>query len=223
MNDSLSFIDRYYRPVILGVILIGVGFILWVIITAVTINLDKGTYVTFNFAPTEAVITIDGKDYKTGTHEFKPGKYTGEIHYDGFDSKTVEINVGQRSVASVTDYLLNQKEGLLYFEKSAADIAVLENITGDEAVANFLTAYHKKYAIMDELPLDASFDNRAETGFPSQDLVSVKIENGNSHEKCNGTLCLLIVGKKVSNKKVKEVLSEKGYQIEDYEVIYEKE
>ena len=100
---------------------------------------------------------------------------------------------------------------------------VLRYGSNDENVSNFLNLYDQKYSLMKYLPLDASFDNRAETGFPSQDLVSVKIKNGLMHKDCEGTLCLVIVGQKVKDEIVKSVLIEKGYKIEDYEVIYEKD
>ena len=223
MEKSMDFVDRYHKPIFIGAILICVGFILWVLITAFTLKADKGTYLSLSFAPTQAVLTIDGTDYRTGTYEFEPGKYTGELHCEGFTSKNVEIDVKNKEVTMVSDYLVNKEEGLIYFEKHAADIEVLRSISNDEEVSNFLTSYDQKISLMGYLPLDASFDNRAATGFPKQDLVVVTIKNGNTHKKCEGTLCLVVIGKKINNDKVKSVLLEKGYKIENYEVIYEKE
>lgn len=223
MEESINFVDKHYKPIFIGSILIGIGFILWVVITAISLELNKNTYLTLGFAPTEAILTVNGKDYRTGTYEFEPGKYTGELHYDGFNTKTIEINVKNRQVATITEYLVNKEQGMAYYEKHAADIEVLRHIENDENVKNFLASYDQKHSIMKLLPLDASFDNRAASGFPGQDLVSVKIKDGTMHKKCQGTLCLVVVGKKINDNKVKSVLSEKGYKIEDYEVIYEKE
>lgn len=223
MEESISFVDKHYKPIFIGSILIGIGFILWVVITAISLEVNKNTYLTLGFAPTEAILTVNGKDYRTGTYKFEPGKYTGQIHYEGFEPKTIDFEVKSKEVTTVASYIVNEKEGLSYFEKSAADIEALRNVKDDEEVNRFLASYDQKYSLMKQLPLDASFDDRAATGFPKQDLVSVKIKNGNMHKKCHGTLCLVVVGKKYNNNKIKSVLSEKGYKIEDYEVIYEKE
>ena len=223
MEEAIDFVDKHYKLIIFGAILVGIGFVIWVLVTAISLEVNKNTYLTLSFAPTEAVLTIDGANYRTGTYEFEPGKYMGELHCEGFNSKTIEIDIKSRQVTTVTDYLVNEAEGMAYYEKYAADIEVLRYVSNDENVSNFLNLYDQKYSLMKYLPLDASFDNRAETGFPSQDLVSVKIKNGLMHKDCEGTLCLVIVGQKVKDEIVKSVLIEKGYKIEDYEVIYEKD
>lgn len=223
MEESIKFVDKHYRPIFIVSVLIGIGFILWVIITAISLKVNKNTYLTLSFAPTDATLTINGTDYRTGTYEFKPGKYTGELHYEGFNTKTIEVDVKSREVTTVTEYLVNKELGMVYYEKHAADIEVLRHISDDKDVNSFLASYDQKHSLMKFLPLDASFDNRAASGFPGQDLVSVKIKDGTMHKKCEGTLCLVVVGKKIDNNKVKSVLLEKGYKIENYEVIYEKE
>ena len=223
MEEFINFVDRHHKPIFIGVVVIGAAFILWTLITAISLKADKKTYLTLSFAPTEAALTINGTDYRTGTYEFQPGKYTGELHYEGFTPKMVEIEVKNEAVTTVTEYLVNEQQGLAYYEKHAADIEVLRHVSDSKDVGDFLASYDQKYSLMEQLPLDASFDNRADSDFPGQDLVMVSIRNGNMHKKCEGTLCLLVVGKKVNKNKVKSVLSEKGYKIEDYEVIYEKE
>ena len=221
MEELNQFVDKHYKAILYTIITICTGFIAWVIIAVITTIAARETYVSFSLAPSTAKITIDGQTYSIGTYKFEPGTYTGNISAEGYESKTVEFKVPRGQTTSITNYLLNSATGLSSFESSEADLRTLRTMTSDfSEISDFISAYDKKYSIMSDLPLSASFDNRAESGFPGQDLVTVAIENGNNHADCKTTLCLLVTGKKIKQERVKEVINERGYNFNDYQIIY---
>ena len=220
MGNIVDFFDRHYKAMVFSTAVILAVLLISVIIAFARRDAETNSYVVFNFAPYSAVLNIEGNEYRNGSYKFGVGDYSGTLSARGFETKTISFSVKNNETSNVVNYLINESEGLSYFEKNSTDIQTLRMIKGDISVTDFLMEYDEKIAIYEKLPLYASFDNRAESGFPGQDLVEVKITDGRMHADCDTTLCLLVSGRKIKQSKVVEVLDNNGFDINNYRVIY---
>ena len=199
---------------------VGIVFCICLIIfVVINKEFSKSTYLSLQFAPSNAVLTLDnGTELHTGTYEFQPGHYSGTLTSKGFDSKNIDFDIAPRQTNSIRDYLIHSTEGLSYFEKNAANIDTLRLIPNDSDLANFLEAYDHKASIYNKVPLSYSWyenpTNRA--------ISTLTISDGKNHPKCNSTLCLLASMPNENPSIVDILLKENGYDINNYEVIYEK-
>lgn len=212
-----NFFVKYARLITI-ISLIGILFcIILIVIVSISKEHSKNTYLTLQFAPSHAILTLDsGTELRTGTYEFQPGHYTGTITADNFTPKVIEFEVTPRETTSVTDYIVHSSEGLPYFEKSAANISTLRLID-DTDIKSFLEAYDYKTSIYDQLPFYANWLKYPDD-YPT---YTVKIVDGRDDSSCHGTLCLLAIGPKYNQDEIAKTLLEKGYDINNYEIIYE--
>ena len=66
--------------------------ILMAILSPLFSKLTAPTLLNIQVAPSTAIVTINGEDYKTGIQEgFKPGTYTAKIHQDGFSLSVMRV------------------------------------------------------------------------------------------------------------------------------------
>ena len=194
---------------------------LMIILPATRVKIQK-TYLDLSLAPLSAVADINGKTYSSGIYEFSPGTYELQVHADGFQSKTISVDVSWDKTASVNVYLLHMTEGFAYYEKDAESIRILRTMAKDDVDVNaFLLSYDHKMNIFNDLPIDASYDYSSVTGFEGMDLMEVTITNGSKHKDCDRSHCLLVSGKVINKDAVAEAVAGAGYDINDYKVIYE--
>ena len=215
MDGVVAFVDRNYRALIFLLIAVGMVFLGFLIFAIVSANLNSGAYVVFSFAPTDAVLKIDGEEYHIGSYEFSPGAYSGTLSSnDDFNNKEIKFEIKHGETINISEYLLHKSLGIEYFEKNKADLDVLRTVHGDNDVDAFLRRYDEKNSIMSSLPLNASFKK-------NDDIVRVIITDGRKHKDCDMTLCLLVSGRTIDKDVVVSVIGESGYDINDYKVIYE--
>ena len=218
-----SFFIRYSKQITL-VAIVGIIFcIATVIIVSIQKYLSQKTYLTLQFAPSSAILALaDGTELTTGTREFTPGTYAGTLSAKGFSPKEITFQVHAHQTNGFSDYLVNDAEGLTYYEKNAADISTLHQIArqdnhDDPELTNFLEAYDHKTSLYDLLPLIISWLKRPD----DTPTYSLKITNGTNYSQCQSTLCLLTTGPNYNPTELEKALSERGYNINDYEVFYE--
>ena len=207
------FLVKYSRQITIFS-LIGIIFcIILIICTSLHHEFSKKTYLSVQLAPSSAVLTLDnsGKELRTGTYELPPGHYTGTISADSFTPKTIEFDVEPRQSNSLNEYIIHTKEGLSFFEKSAANISILRQIKDDQDVTNFLDAYDYKTSIYDKLPLYSIFTNARPT--------STAITDGRNDSRCLSTLCLLTTEEDSALSDTKQTLTDSSYNYNDYDII----
>lgn len=213
-----SFIIRHSN-IIIVIDSIGILFCIMLII-ALIINkeLSKSTYLTLQFAPNNAILTLDdGTQLRTGTYELKPGHYTGILTAKGFTPKSLEFDVTPRKTNSVTNYLINSAEGLSFYEKNATDIATLRQIQNDTEVNSFLEKYNFKQSIYNLLPFSVTWLKKA-NDYPTYTLT---VKQATDYPKCQSTLCIIATGPRDNREELSKAFKAKGYNIDDYEVFYE--
>ena len=172
--------------------------------------LSRPSYLDINIAPSSAVVTIGDTTYTNGSYAIEPGEYSIKISADGFEPKTLTFTVSPHQSNQLISYLLNKDEGLSYFERSTSDLSVLRLINGDSTIDQFLSNYDQKLSIRNILPINAS---------NSESFIYIK--DGSDSPSCSYAFCLLIDGPSGSESRVREIMSLNGYNLDDFEVIYE--
>ena len=199
---------------------LGILMVIFMLVVPIVRWATRKTYIDIATAPTIAKVTIDGKEYKNGSHEIEPGEYTATISADGFESKTITVKVEPRTYTQILDYLVNEKEGLKYFERSTIDLSILRQIKDDKTIADFISQYDEKLKIKDELPLSANY-NRNE-GIPGaiNDIVELQIADGSNDPRCGYVFCLLVESDQSNEKRIRDFLKQNNYNYDNYEVLY---
>lgn len=193
-----------------------------IIIVSMNKYYSRKTYLVLQFAPNNAVLTIDNSDLalKSGSYSIEPGHYSGNIQADHFKTKRIDFDVEPYKTNIITEYLTHETEGLKHFEKNASDMATLHQIKNDNLITNFINEYDHKASIYDMLPQEISWNGSIED-HDSENIYILRIKNGNNNPNCQGTLCLQTSGIKQNYDYLKDYLTQNGYNINDYEVFYE--
>ena len=220
--EVLEFFDKHYK--ILTGAIIGIIVLCAVVIIAVPIirENERQTILEIGVAPTTAKIEIDGKEYANGAYVFEPGSYTAHISQEGFTSKEVSFSVKEHEQNLLAAFIVNEEEGLAYFERSAADMESLRlSYENDEEVRVFIDEYDEKLEIRNKLPINASYDLKDTNPGMGSYMIFMNISDGSNHGKCHHAFCLLVTGDRKNEARIKEILDINGYEYNDYEVIYE--
>lgn len=220
-NENVgTFLSAHYRAIMIGVGIVATLCILALVVLGVSQIQPPRTLLEISVAPSTAVITINGQDYRNGIYEMEPGDYVVNIAASGFQPKTINVAVEDGQTAKIATYLKNQAEGMEYFERSAADINVLRGINEPEAVS-FVQNYDRKLSIRDLLPIDASYDMSEVLDMPSNEIYEQTISDGSADSRCKKAFCLLVSGYELNEEVLQETVADLGYNLDDYEVIYD--
>lgn len=183
---------------------------------AVTDNIHPTkTIVDLNITPVAANITLNGQLYRNGTYEIEPGTYSLKIEADGFVAKEYDIEVKANQTTSVNDYLLNSENGLQYYMDNPSDMTTLY-ASNDEDAKNFVSAFERKYALYYNTPFDYKYGYAGHHGW-------MKVDFGDASDGCQTRLCIVVddVDSPESREALSKALSDRGFDVGDYEVIYE--
>ncbi len=184
-------------------------------------QVNRKTYIDIATAPAIAVLTINGQEYKNGSHEIEPGTYTGVLSAEGFEDKTIEIEVKSRTYTQILTYLVHKEEGLAYFERSNVDLTTLRSIKNDDSVSSFLASYDSKLSIKNELPLVANYNLNEGIPGAANNIVELEIIDGSYKKECQYAFCLAVTGDTSNEARIRKFLSDNNYNYEDYQIIYE--
>jgi hypothetical protein len=168
-------------------------------------------------------VKIGDKIYETGTSKIDPGEYKVVVSAEGFESKEFTLNVKSGSIASVITYLVNKEEGMNYFERDSHDLAILNemNVKDDEILKSFLDEYNKKMEIAYILPMDVSFTDPTYNSRLTGHTVKAYMEDGSSEDDCKRAFCIKLSGIRIDKEKIAKQVAEKGYDLNDYYLVYE--
>ena len=175
------------------------------------------TLLDLNIAPLSSKITLDGNDIGQGISEVVPGTHHLAFSAEGFNSKEYDIEVKANQTNSVSDYLMNNENGLEYYLFSVTDMEVLKTVKSED-VKEFIDNYNHAYTLFPKLPIEHTF-------YTDDGLGKVIIKDGRSSRRCKKYLCLEVdsITDTLTEAKsgVMEALHNSGYSITDYEVVYD--
>lgn len=224
-DKRLSKIDDNSRAITIVLCgIIGIFAIILFVMCIVPIiqQASSSPRVSLNIAPTSANITINGKEYHNGLYEMSPGNYTATISQEGFSPKELQFEVKNHGITVVNDYILNEKEGLYYFESSDADMTILQNSNQPE-VRSFLNEFEQKKSILSKLPFE-DVVNENENKIAPISNIKFKISDGSIDNNCKKIFCLLVTSGKtdmsILKKAVSKKIKEEGFDPDGYQIIY---
>ena len=207
-----SFIARH--KIVSAVVFLNVVAIL-VTILVIVMHSAKTATVNLYFAPSEAVIELNGKSYGNfESYNVIPGEYHAKISMDGMQTKEFDFEIYEDEFKRIRDYLLDENGGFDYYMKNPDDISVLAEATDDESVHAFIEEFEAMASILNKLPLE--YYDRSDPEKP----IGVYIEQ--SEDTCiEKAICLVVYGGEKNREIALELIREVGYDPNDYEIIFD--
>ena len=219
-NNLGDFLSSHCKTIIIFSTILSAICIVTLIIFGISRIEPTRSFLDINVAPSIASIKINGQPYHNGVYEFDPGNYTVEISADNFSSKTVDATVEKGTTTKISTFLEPKEQGMKYYEQNPADISALSNMS-DPVAQSFTEAYDKKLSIRQFLPINASYDMSEALGIPGNEIYQQTITDGTNDPRCTQAFCLLASGYQLNQAALSEAITDLGYNIEDYEVIYD--
>lgn len=231
MDSGLSLKTLLKNKWVRIALIINAIIILIIAIVAID-NAQKTATLRINLAPTDAKVSLGGREYTSGAYQIKPGEYKALVSREGLNSKEFTLNVEGDSVTNLVTFLTDNdnfnyytlKDNYGSFYTLSQIAAAGNNITTDQdkSAESFISDYEKAYDLYQAaLPINLT---EYENGEHGRSLVTdVTIRRGDAAE-CTKTLCIeaLILtsngrdGKNLAN----ELMTNKGLELENYEINY---
>ena len=197
------------------VIILPITIIIIVIIGLVLFITRQNHLATLDIlvAPASSDIIIDGKTYHHGAHKLEPGIYHIEVKKPDFTTKTFTVTLSSGKTTDLHTYLL-QSDGSFSWYLDHQDDSILLTQIGDEEANKLMSESEQKYPILSDLPIiidqyDAQYN-----------YTNYRIDGGNL-ESCTHDFCLIITDTTGGNEeKAKNEIKNRGYSLDDYEIIY---
>lgn len=162
-------------------------------------------------APLKATMTLNGKEYKNGTHHLLPGTYEVGLTADGFEPYTATIEAPAGTVTYLYHYLTGPGGDISYYYSHDEDMRVFMTITNYEAGLK-AKAYAEKDAIFTITPYYDIDKNH----FTIHAGVS---DDGSVNITVNLNTCTDLLKDEYSNEAL-EYLKGHGIELENYSVEY---
>lgn len=143
-------------------------------------------------APESSNITINGKNFKNGTHNLTPGKYKVEVSKDGFKSSSKEFEIKSGKKTNIVLALAqNDPKGNWYIEHERDDI--IRSGAGYEKITDTMSSLIRKHPLVKDLPYTNTTKGSVITGFAisyvlkPEDKTEVSKINVVIYSKCNSS------------------------------------
>lgn len=188
--------------IVIDVLVVIVLVVLWVM------KINRTAVLDIVLAPGMATVNINGEKYLPGAYRVYPGQVTAEISAEGFETKTLELNLNAESTTKIYEYLMPTEDNLNYYATHNDDVELLARIGGEEAEEIL-----KVISIKQILPI-VDFHYEGLNGKSREIVISEAPE-------CDKIFCLVARGDISNHTEVKNLIKEKGYNPEDYEIVYE--
>ena len=225
MGDSLIS-ELFHKKWVWAVLVVDV----LIILTIVGLNIFnslKTVRLELYVAPVDATVTINGKEYEEATYAFMPGHYEINISHADLGSKSFENDLESGHYLKLATFLKDDnfeyytlKDNYVSFSRLAEIAGAGHNITidNDTSAEDFIKKTTSLYDALSLLPID--FQEYMET-VDGEDLVADITVKESDSDDCATFLCIeaLMVGaqdKNIANR----ILEEKGFNLEDYEILY---
>ena len=195
------------HKVISAVILVDVILIVAIVVLAVR-KFTKTAVMDVSVTPNVAVVEVNGQEYGIGAYRMYPGEVTATIKADGFESKTVTLNLKARETTKVYDFLEATGDNANYYAKNANDAEALARVGGEMGAKLARILSIKKVLPIIEFNY-GGLDSESTEIVVDQDLA------------CDATFCLMVTGdRSAGHEKSQNMIREKGYNPEDYKIRY---
>lgn len=199
-----------------------------IIVVAITIPVNQSIHnatISFNIVPMTANISVNGSgDYKSNgqAYSLAPGHYEIVLSYPNLTPKNISIDLAENSNTTITTFLTD--ENFYYYKLrdnygaflALAKIASKEDnqtTDHDTSAEVFIDKFQKDYEkYLNDLPV--SYSEHDERGRLTK-YITIR-----SDYDCQVTLCLKATLDKNDKNRVEDMLKEKGFNVEDYEIIY---
>ena len=241
IDRFFAWVGTHKKPILRTLIIAAIiGVVIFT--TIKIINLFKNAQLIVLVAPTSATIKIDGREYKNGNYKFFPGKKKVEITHDLLEPKTLEVELKSNENTTLQAYLVGKTStndtdsasakakdqdstkaiplsAFDFYKKDSADFELLKLI-GDKNSAPFINHWEKALTLRDILPLS---ERTVIIKDPYDERIDTYVMDGTSDKKCSLLFCLAIssgLEQDEATELAKRLLEEKGYNLNDYEVIY---
>lgn len=205
-------------------ILVLIGVLIW--------QATKVSTITFNIAPVDATISVNGKTgFTNGTYSITPGTYEIKISHDNLESKTFTIDIAPRHAVTLSAFLSDADQTFGFYELKEnyasflklAEIASADNNTTndyDTSAEDFIETFQNNYSIWQKkLPVHFTDYQETETGRKLVKDITIKT---NYDEECKKTLCIKALMAFTDDKEfVNQMLKDQGFDLDHYEVVYE--
>ena len=210
-----------YRIIAVCVILVSFA----VVVTLFIINSLKNATLNLMLLPYDnAVATINGKKYKSGSYQFYPAeKIEIEISAEGYETKKIETKLESNSVTVVNEYLQPTESDITEYLKSDKDMRMLELFFHDDKANDIVKKYKTASTIKDYLPIQKILGSARGKNSSIAVQKMVTITDGSSDQGCDRKICLKVhTSGNVSNEEIEKMLKDIGFEYNNYRVIYEK-
>lgn len=212
MNSGM---DEKMRKRIMMALICGGAVILLLVLIFLSIIMSKPTaMLDILVAPTTAKVVVDGKEYKNGTYKFEPGEVKVVISKDGFVSQEVNLELREGETAKLYTYLLPVDGDFSWYLSHEEDMMLLNTI-GDAIAHEEGSVYAAENPIIEVLPIIfAEYD-------ANWNYTEFRIDGG-KFDECNNPFCLKITDATGGNYEMAlGLIREKGFNPDDFEIIYE--
>ncbi len=192
--------------------ILGFSIIVLLIILLIVVLVNRNTArLDILVAPSDATVMVGDTRYKNGIYEgLEEGIYEVEITRDGLESKRLEIELKNGETTKLYLYLTG--DGYSYTEEDSKILLLIDEYNNEKEAKDYL----KKYPINKVLPIviEGYSDD-------SSEYVSFRIDGG-KFDDCKNEFCIKITDISGRNRALaEEAAKAKGYDLSDYEVIYE--
>jgi len=225
-DGSISPLRAFFRNKWVRIVLILDVFIVISVIVLVILNSNKTVTITFNVAPVDAKIFVNGAEYTNGKFAIMPGKYEIEISHNGLSTKKFNIELKAQDYITFSTFLSNSEDFEFYMLKDnyesfkkLSEIASAENnrtFDNDKSAEEFIKSFSKKISIGNILPINYQETN--EEDISMSPYFSIDINKDCKYYN----LCLLVSPVlNTTHEEVLDFIRNRGYNPDVYEIIFE--
>ena len=230
-NGSISPVKQFLRNKWVRLVLVIDVIVVIAIIGILIFNASKTAIVSFNVAPIDAKIQLNGQgEYSDGSYQVLPGTYEITISHDNLTPKTFTLELKPNHETTLVAFLSDNGNFEFYklMDNSASYQRLTEiasksnNITTDHdtSAEQFISDFNQILSITKVLPIKGYV--HADPSI-SASTAGFTIRDGRSKEECERIACLLVnyYGNGYEET-VAEKIKEAGYNPADYQIVYER-
>lgn len=206
----LSFLKEHLVLCIVIFNLILVGITIGIAVNQAT----KTATIDILVAPVDAKITLNGTTFENSTTtDIHPGTYEVKIEKEGLKTKTETLEIANNSFTQLRDYLINEDNSFDYYKTHKNDFDRLKQVAkeDDEKAKTFIKNYERIAGIINSLPLE--YYDRAQ-----ENPIGIYIEQ--TTENCPEIVCLIIHTKEENKNLAYSLITNAGYNPNDYQISF---
>lgn len=203
-------------------IAIVLGLIAVVALIFVILDILKSAKINILVAPGDsAIVTINGEHYTNGSYRsFPKGKAKIKIEAQGFKTKEYELDIAANTTTLIHDFLEPEDGDFSVYDKNKQDYKIIELTGTSKEALSYLTESKKRQNVTIYLPLTRI--NKlpiAEANKKKELYHETVLSNASTEEECKAVVCLQLSDNFGEEKTARELLKEKGFNYDDYQII----